>query len=286
MSRAHIAYYALDPEAKTKLSLKPRGYPLSWSTQGIGTVLTLLVLALLWELAAWWQDNPLILPSCSRALLTLWQETVNGQLPGRSLNSLTLLIQAYLLGVLISAVFTVTAMTTRWGQTLLSTLTAMFNPLPAIALLPLAMLWFGLGQESLIFVILHSVVWPLALNAHSGFQSVSPTLSLVGRNIGLGSLRLTLFILIPAALPAIFSGLRIAWAFAWRTLIAAELVFGAASSGAGGLGWYIFQNRNELNTDQVFAGLICVILIGLLIEQLVFETLERLTIQRWGMKNR
>ena len=96
-------------------------------------------------------------------------------------------------------------------------------------------------------------------------------------------LRLVLHILVPAALPAILSGLKIGWAFAWRTLIAAELVFGT-TAGQGGLGWYIFQNRNELYTDKVFAGLISVILIGLLVENLVFDTLERLTVRRWGMQ--
>ena len=88
-------------------------------------------------------------------------------------------------------------------------------------------------------------------------------------------------ILVPAALPSILSGLKVAWAFAWRTLIAAELVFGA-SSGKGGLGWYIFQNRNELYTDKVFAGLLTVIAIGLLVETLGFHTLERLTVRKWG----
>ncbi|RDH97099.1 binding-protein-dependent transport system inner membrane component [Caldimonas thermodepolymerans] len=89
-------------------------------------------------------------------------------------------------------------------------------------------------------------------------------------------------ILVPSALPSILSGLRIGWAFAWRTLIAAELFFGA-SSGRGGLGWYIFQNRNELYTDRVFAGLATVILIGLLVERLVFDGLARVTVRRWGM---
>ncbi len=77
----------------------------------------------------------------------------------------------------------------------------------------------------------------------------------------------------PAALPSILAGLKIGWAFAWRTLIAAELVFGA-SSGKGGLGWYIFQNRNELYTDKVFAGLAVVVLIGLLVENLVFGSIR------------
>lgn len=159
----------------------------------------------------------------------------------------------------------------------------MFNPLPAIALLPLALLWFGLGRASLVFVLVHSVMWPLALNAYAGFGSVPETLRMAGRNVGLNGAPLVFQVMIPAALPAILSGLKIGWAFAWRTLIAAELVFGT-TSGQGGLGWYIFQSRNELFTDKVFAGLAAVIAIGLLVEGLVFQTLERLTVRRWGMQ--
>lgn len=184
---------------------------------------------------------------------------------------------------MLALLFSALAISTRLGRDLLSTLTAMFNPLPAIALLPLALLWFGLGQGSLIFVLVHSVMWPIALNTWSGFQGVPETLRMAGRNYGLSGPRLVLNILIPAALPAIISGLKIGWAFAWRTLIAAELVFGA-SSGDGGLGWYIFQNRNELFTDRVFAGLATVIIIGLLVEGLVFATLEKATVRRWGMQ--
>jgi NitT/TauT family transport system permease protein len=196
--------------------------------------------------------------------------------------SLSVLVQAYVLGIVIAFAFTSLAISTQLGRDLLSTLTSMFNPLPAIALLPLALLWFGLGKGSLIFVIIHSVLWPLALNTYSGFLSVSPTLRMAGRNYGLNGLRYVAQILIPAALPSILSGLKISWAFAWRTLIAAELVFGS-SGGDGGLGWYIFQNRNELYTDRVFAGLIAVVVIGLLVEGLLFNTLERITVKRWGV---
>lgn len=159
----------------------------------------------------------------------------------------------------------------------------MFNPLPAIALLPLALLWFGLGTGSLVFVLVHSVLWPLALTTYAGFQAVPDTLRMAGRNYGLRGPRYVVQLLIPAALPAILSGLKIGWAFAWRTLIAAELVFGA-TSGQGGLGWYIFQNRNELYTDRVFAGLTMVIALGLLVEGVVFQAIERLTVRRWGMQ--
>ena len=159
----------------------------------------------------------------------------------------------------------------------------MFSPLPAIALLPLALIWFGLGIGSLIFVMVHSVLWPLALNTHAGFRAVSPTLRMVGRNYGLSGLGLVLRILIPAAFPSILAGLKIGWAFAWRTLIAAELVFGVAS-GKGGLGWYIFESKNQLDIPEVFAGLLTIIMIGLLVENVIFRTLENKTVRRWGMQ--
>ena len=154
--------------------------------------------------------------------------------------------------------------------------------LPAIALLPLAMLWLGLGEASLLLVMVHAVLWPFALSALTGFEQVPETQRLVGRNYGLKGPAYVALILVPAALPSLLSGLKIAWAFAWRTLIAAELVFGV-SSRAGGLGWYVYRNRNELLTDRVFAGLVTVIVIGLLVEVL-FRAVEERTVRRWGMQ--
>jgi NitT/TauT family transport system permease protein len=243
----------------------------------------LLVLALLWEAVARWQANDLLLPGALQTAQALAAGIVSGELPRYVGVSLAVLVQGYLAGIIGAFALTSLAMSTRLGSDLLETLTAMFNPLPAIALLPLALLWFGLGRGSLVFVLMHSVMWPLALNTYAGFRAVPETLRMTGANYGFGGLRMVLQILIPAALPAILSGLKIGWAFAWRTLIAAELVFGT-TSGQGGLGWYIFQSRNELYTDKVFAGLAAVIVIGLLIENIVFQSIERLTVRRWGMQ--
>jgi NitT/TauT family transport system permease protein len=189
----------------------------------------------------------------------------------------------YLAGLLLAAALTTIAVSTRIGSDILSTLTAMFNPVPAIALLPLALIWFGLGVPSLVFVIVHSVLWAVALNTLTGFRSVPETLRMSGRNYGLRGIRYVALILIPAAFPSILAGLKIGWAFAWRTLIAAELVFGV-SSRSGGLGWYIFEARSELETDRVFAGLLAVILIGLIVEAVIFRSIEKHTVQRWGMQ--
>ncbi|HEY0296874.1 MAG TPA: ABC transporter permease [Bordetella sp.] len=254
-----------------------------WQNTAVRKLSILLMLVVFWEAVARYTDDPLLLPSASQTAAAFLDSLLSGELGMRTGLSLVVLLKGYAAGVLLAFVLTTLAVSTRFGRDLLSTLTSMLNPLPAIALLPLAMLWFGLGQGSLVFVLVHSVLWALALNMYTGFLGVSETLRMAGRNYGLGGLRYVLLILVPAALPAILSGLKIAWAFAWRTLIAAELVFGA-SSGKGGLGWYIFQNRNELNTDRVFAGLVAVVLIGLLVENLVFELLERHTVRKWGMQ--
>ncbi|MDM0014684.1 ABC transporter permease [Variovorax sp. J22P168] len=254
-----------------------------WSHDWLRKGVILVVLATLWQLIALWQDNDLLLPTFTATARALVEGIASGELLERVRLSLVVLLQGYVGGVVLAFALTTLAVSTQIGRDLLSTLTSMFNPLPAIALLPLALLWFGLGRGSLVFVLIHSVLWPLALNTYAGFQGVPETLRMAGRNYGLKGLRYVLQILVPAALPAILSGLKIGWAFAWRTLIAAELVFGA-SSGKGGLGWYIFQNRNELYTDRVFAGLVMVVLIGLAVESLGFATLERLTVRKWGQQ--
>ena len=133
-------------------------------------------------------------------------------------------------------------------------------------------------------MLVHSVLWAVALNTHSGFTSVSPTLRMAGQNCGLRGISYVAYLLVPAAFPSILTGLKIGWAFAWRTLIAAELVFGV-SSGSGGLGWFIFENKNTLDIPNVFAGLLTVIIIGLVIENVIFRSIEKHTIGRWGMQS-
>lgn len=240
------------------------------------------LLAIIWQVYGTYLDNPLMFPRLSDVLVALGTSLVSGDLALRVATTLKVLIIGYSVGIFAAATITILASTTRFGSDVLSTLTSMFNPLPAVALLPLALLWFGLGIGSLIFVIVNSVLWAVALSTHTGFQSVSDTLRMAGRCFGLRGLSLVSEILIPAALPSILAGLKIGWAFAWRTLIAAELVFGV-SSGQGGLGWFIYENRNNLETANVFAGLLCVILIGLFVESVIFRTIERKTVRRWGM---
>lgn len=246
-------------------------------------LLILVLLAGIWQAYALYLDNELLLPTFTATVQSFFERTLTGEMPLKAWTSIKVLLQGYMVGLALALALTVLAVTTRIGNDLLETLTAMFNPLPAIALLPLALIWFGLGDPSLVFVLVHAVLWPVALNTHSGFLAVSNTLRMVGRNYGLRGLGYVARILVPAAFPSILSGLKIGWAFAWRTLIAAELVFGA-SSGSGGLGWYIYENKNLLDIPAVFSGLFTVIIIGLLVESLIFRKLEQHTVRKWGMQ--
>ncbi|MFC0278342.1 ABC transporter permease [Falsigemmobacter intermedius] len=255
-----------------------------WSIGALRKALILIAIALFWEGYARWADNELLFPTFTATLQAMAEGISNGKLLTATWGSLKLLLVGYFGGIILAALMSVAAISTKIGNDILETMTAMFNPLPAIALLPLALLWFGLGMGSIIFVLIHSVLWPVALNTHSGFTAVSPTLRMVGRNYGLRGLPLVFKVMIPAAFPSILAGLKIGWAFAWRTLIAAELVFGA-TAGGGGLGWYVFENKNILEIPSVFAGLLSVIIVGLVIDNFVFRVIERRTIARWGMSH-
>ena len=267
-------------EVERKLGLAER----LWASGTVRKTLILLLMAAAWQGYAIYRGNPLLLPTLTETIDSGIESFRDGTLPTRAMISLKVLLTGYSIGIGLAAVLTVFALSSRLGSDFLETAAAMFNPLPAIALLPLALIWFGLGSASIVFVLVHSVLWAVALNTHSGFMAVSNTLRMVGQNYGLRGLRYIGMIFVPAAFASILTGLKIGWAFAWRTLIAAELVFGV-SSGQGGLGWFIFEKRNTLDIAGVFSGLLTVIVIGLVVENLIFRTIERMTVKKWGMQS-
>jgi NitT/TauT family transport system permease protein len=268
-------------EAEIKIRLSP--WEKLYNIPAARKLFLLATLALAWQAYSRYLDNQLMFPTLSDTLRGFAEVIQSGELPARTFTSLRVIFVSYSGGVVLAGILTVFAIATRPGTDLLEILTAMFNPLPAIALLPLALLWFGLGAPSIVFVIIHAVVWPVTLNIYSGFMGVSATLRMVGKNYELSGLGFVFRILVPAAFPHILTGLKVGWAFSWRTLIAAELVFGV-SSGSGGLGWFIYENKNQLNINLVFAGLLTVIIIGVLVEGVIFKFIEERTVVKWGMK--
>jgi NitT/TauT family transport system permease protein len=227
--------------------------------------------------------SPLLLRSPVDVWAALWHDTVVVHtIPSGTSQTLLLLSAGMAAGITGGLLLAAFASVSDLGRDVLSTLSSMLNPLPAIAILPLATIWLGLTPQALVLVLVHATIWPVAINASNGFRTVNPTISMVGRNLGLRGLRMVTRVLLPASLPSILTGVRTAWAFGWRTIIAAELVFGVAG-GRAGLGFYINNSKTFLDIDKVLAGLVVIALIGVLIE-VVFGLVERRTVERWGMK--
>lgn len=264
----------------------PRSAGWSWSRLPVvpRRLIVLLVLLLVWQLyISVMHVNPLLFSSPAAVARALWHGLVGGELISTTLQTLKTLAIGMFLGTAVAVVLTTFATWTRVGDDVLVLLTSMINPLPSIAILPLAILWFGLNDRALVFVIANAVVWPLAINVSMGFRTVNPTLLMVGRNLGLRGWRLVRDVLLPAALPHTIAGLKTGWAFGWRTIIAAELVFGVAGGG-GGLGWFINDSRYFLRIPDVFAGLVVIAVIGIAFDA-IFNLIERRTVIRWGMKS-
>ncbi|HTX03222.1 MAG TPA: ABC transporter permease [Candidatus Acidoferrales bacterium] len=249
------------------------------------TVIIAALLAL-WEIGVRVSHvSPLIVPPVEAVLQSLFAGILDGSLLLSTWATVNNLIIAMVIGISIAVALNVLAFVSGWAREFLQTLSAALNPLPAIALLPVAFLWFGATRTSLLFVLVNAVVWAMALNIFTGFSTVPQTIRYVGRNMGLRGLRLFRYVYVPAALPYIYTGVKISWAFGWRTVIAAELVFGATASTTGGLGWRLLVDRYNLDSAGTFAGLLMIVIIGLAAEA-AFGAVERATIQKWGMAER
>lgn len=246
--------------------------------------LIIVLLCLAWELTVrGFEVNPLLFPSFSQVAATLLTGLGfggSGELWSYIWDTLSVLLIAYAISIAFSVVLTGLAISNGWARDLLATLTGIFQPLPSIALLPMAILWFGFSTQSLIFVVVMAMTWPIASSLTVGFATVSPTLVRLGQNYELSRMALMGHVLLPSALPMMIAGLKVGWGFGWRTVVAAELVFGATGSG-GGIGWYINNSRLFMNIAEGFAGIILVVVIGLLTESL-FLALQRVTTHRWG----
>jgi NitT/TauT family transport system permease protein len=246
-------------------------------------LIVIVGLLLLWQGYVWVSAvPPLLLPGPGVVLQTLIQETLNGTLLGVTFNTLLVLFQGLAIGVVVGTGLVLLANSCRLGRTLVEVLTAILSPLPGVAVLPLLMIWFGLTSTSLILAVVLATTWPIALNMDTGFATIHPTIVMVGRNLGLSRFQQIRDVMLMAALPSILTGIRTAWAFGWRTVIAAELIFGVAGS-AGGLAWYINDSRYYLRTPNVFAGLVMIAVLGILLDA-VFLAIEHRTIEKWGMK--
>lgn len=150
--------------------------------------------------------------------------------------------------------------------------------LPSICWLPLAMLWFGLSEKAIYFVIITGSVLSITISMESGRHAIPRIYSLAGRNLGAGGWKLFAYVLLPASLPHLVSGLKQGWAFAWRALVSGEMLV----SGLG-LGQLLMTGRDNNDMSMVLAVMLVIILLGWTIDRLVFRSMERWFKRRWGL---
>ncbi|MBU2582789.1 MAG: ABC transporter permease [Alphaproteobacteria bacterium] len=228
-------------------------------------VLALLAIGTVWQIAVWISDASVaILPPPLLTLATLWELVVTGELAKHTMASLSRVVSAWGLSVLVAVPLGLLMARSKMAERLLDPVIELFRPISPLAWIPLAILWFGIGETGKIFIIFVATFFPIVLNTISGVKGVDPVLIRAGRVLGCNN-EGTLFwrVILPAAMPTIIVGLRIAFGTGWAAIIAAELV--AAQSG---LGYLIADGMEILRSDLVMAGMIAIGVLGVLIDSI------------------
>ncbi|ADC50375.1 ABC transporter (permease) (NSB type) [Alkalihalophilus pseudofirmus OF4] len=182
----------------------------------------------------------------------------------------------FALAVIIGSILGIILATSKLADETLGSLVVALQSVPSIVWLPLALVMFQGGSLAILFVIILGGTWPMTMNMRMGIKNVQPLLIRAARTMGYKGLELVWKVLIPASIPSALTGVRLAWAFGWRALMAAELL------GRGGLGRTLLDARDFFNMELVIAIMIIIAVIGLIVEYLIFNPIERKVLQRWG----
>jgi NitT/TauT family transport system permease protein len=211
---------------------------------------------------------------------SFWQAVAQAEYPAATLVTLGRLVQGYAIALLIGVPLGLTIARSSLSEKTVGWLAVALQGLPSICWVPLALLWFGRTgiNGPILFVTVMGAVFATAITIADGVRNVPPLLARAGRNLGASGLALYTRVLIPAALPGIISGLKVGWAFAWRSLMAAEIVVYS-----GGLGFLLHRDREYGDTPGVVASIIIVVLLGSLIQNTIFGPLEARVRARWGL---
>jgi len=238
------------------------------------------VAATLWQAFAWWGPfSPKLFPGVDKIVSAFVRLMVTGILPVHAFWTLVRLVVGFGLGAALGVAVGMAMGRSRWAEDLLLPIVSVGNPIPGLAYAPLFVIWFGLGDVPAILLVGFAASFPVAVNTWTGVKTVKEIWIRAARSMGAGERQLFRKVVLPGALPYLLTGLRLGLARAWRVLIAVEML----TSVRLGLGWLIFGAREFLNTDVMLAGIAVIGLVGLGLEKLVFERLERFTVVRWGM---
>ena len=241
------------------------------------------VLIGVWQVAVWAQVQPSwVLPSPAQVWQALAATASSGTLTTALATTLERGIVAFLVAVGIATPLAIAIARVRWVRVTFGPLVTGLQVLPSVAWVPVAILWFGLSNATVYFVVLMSSVPAIVNGIVAGVDQVPPLLRSVGRVLGAGRLAMALHIVLPAALPGYLAGLKQGWAWAWRALLVSELIAVGGAIGFG-LGTLLNQGRTFADMPLVIASTLVILVVGIVIELLVFAPLERLILTRRGL---
>lgn len=236
-------------------------------------------LAAVWQAAASWSSwPPYLFPAPADVLRSLRWVAETGMLWEAVAASLQRMLIGYALAVVAGTCCGLAMGVSETVDDTLGSLALGLQSLPSVVWFPLAILWFGLDERAVLFVVFMGSVASIAISARSGVRGIPPLLLRASYVFGGSRWQRLWLVIFPAALPSLTQGLRQGWSFAWRSLLAAELLYVSAS-----LGHLLMMGRDMNDVSLIVAMMLVIVAIGLAADRLVFGTLERAVRQRWGL---
>jgi NitT/TauT family transport system permease protein len=244
-----------------------------------------LLVILLWEFVyklgvdvfKIWKDY--IFPSPVSVFQTLWVMITDNTLGIAVLASMRRIITGYLLSLLLGVIVGFILVKFKYLNRNLRPLILGLQTLPSICWLPFAILWFGLNESSILFVITIGSTFAIAIATESGIKNINPIYIRAARTMGAKGFNIYPNVIIPASLPSFISGMKQGWSFAWRALMAGEML-----SATKGLGQVLMVGRDMADISQVMAVMVVIITLGLVVDKLVFGRLEISVREKWGLE--
>lgn len=243
-------------------------------------VLSIICAALLYEIVARSGYFPsALMPTLPNVLRALVASLLDGSMLRHALGTMYRVAFGFSLAVVVGLPLGILMARYRPVESFFLPLASALMPIPSLAWVPIFILWFGLGNTVAILIVFYAATFPMLLNTWSGVRSVNPLWLRAAGAMGANENALFWKVIIPGASPFIITGLRQAFLRAWIAVVGAEMI--AASD--WGLGWVIFDSKEFLNTEMMLASLAVIGAIGYAFERLVFGSLERATVLKWGM---
>jgi NitT/TauT family transport system permease protein len=246
-----------------------------FARQAIFYGVLIAVWALLAKLKIW---PPYVFPTPRGVAESLWAGFADHSFWIAIVVSMKRMLLGYGLSVVLGMVLGLGVASNKFLEETVGGLLVSLQSLPSICWLPLAVLWFGLTEKAILFVVVMGSLLSVTIAMETGRQQMPKIYGMAGRNLGAGGFKLFWYVLLPASLPFILSGLKQGWAFAWRSLISGEMIFVSL-----GLGQLLMLGRDLNDMSQVIAVMMLIIAIGYIVDGLVFKTIERRLQRKWGL---